>query len=171
MGQWVKARTSSSSHYGKWHYIYIRDSLFERENREFLIEHLEDTLGANTSHHTYHGVQWQRVKVENIPKEVFQYKIDSLKATYKDALASIKYLEDEASKCKIIQYSLKCTSCNGTGRAFDFIRKKGQSEYGTKGRKVFRKEIRMVEFSGTQHDANACIRCNGTGRVKDYSPY
>ncbi len=172
MGKWVKCRTSSSSSLGDWRFVYLRDSLFEKKEDEYyLVRELEEFLGANTSHELYHGVKWQIVNIKDIPKEVLTSKIKSLKNRHKDIFSSIEFLEKEAKKCKNIEYTLKCKSCNGTGRAFDFIRKKGQPWHSLKGRKVFKHEVKMFESNGKMYDANACIRCDGTGRKKDYNTY
>lgn len=144
---WLKARTNSSSSSDIWHYFSVPDSYSKKSKRDSLVDTLEYRLNANVMHHTYHGVEWKRVKIENVPREVLDKQIESAQSDLKHARVAVKFLKEEAQKCKKTEIKKKCDVCKG--------------KRTTMARGLSGKLDRVVD----------CVYCRGKGKRKYYSIY
>ncbi len=146
---WYKFRTSSSHGYSKWIYRDIVDS--ENMSKESLVDLMERISGVNTGHDLYHGMQYMKVKVENIPGEIIKglaveahKDIERYVKASKSAAVREKQLKSMLKKCKVMEPSKRCKSCKG------------------KGYQIFKN----AQSGKPKQD---CFICRSTGRVKEYS--
>ena len=139
---WYKARTDSASDYGDWNYFFISDNEEKYVNKSYF----ENRVGANTGHDCYRGLEYKKVKTENVPREIvdlrikdYKKELENIPKTILSLKRNLKFFKSEAKKCKKIEIRKKCIYCNGKGFTTKFN--------------------------------EDCYVCHGEGTVKDYNTY
>ncbi len=123
---WFKYRENSSSGSSKWKFHFISDEEYAKwgkNTKSRLEEEILNVSNANTDSEHWRGIDIKKIAIETIPREVLESRLKDAKDALKWALQApkfhrkrIKFLRDEAKKCKVIEVRVRCKSCKGKGK-------------------------------------------------------
>lgn len=109
---WYKVRSNTSAGTGDWMYVYI-----DTDNKDVLDELLTKYSDAPTWSEHYRGIDYKKVKTEDVPKEVINRYIENFKLNIKFYTDRKKMFEKMALECKNEFVLKKCDRCKGSGKA------------------------------------------------------
>ncbi len=142
---WFKVRSCSSSGCTKWKFVSINETI--AKYKESLVKYLEEDINAPTWSEHYRGIQYSKIAIEKIPREVIDRRIKDTEFSIECQKSSLKNLKEMASKCKVIEIKKKCNRCKGKMKII----------------------IKNSKGEKTEH---MCFICSGKdGFIKDYELY
>lgn len=141
---WYKARIKTSAEIGGWRYVKVPDRIC----RDELAGYIRDRIGAPMFSEHYRGVDFRRVEIASIPREVLRAKLAEASASvaataraFDDARDVYRRLNEDMAKCRVEMRQVRCRYCRGMG-------------FRTCGHRV--------------DPSLMCLSCHGSGKVKAY---
>jgi len=107
---WYKARYMTSSSLSKWRYFIVPDAYKKGDS---LVKYIETSVNAPTWSEHYHHVEYKKVKIADIPREILDYGIRHTEDSILIEKAYLKNLKEEAKKCRVVSITQKCKYCKG----------------------------------------------------------
>ncbi len=149
---WYKVRSTSSSGYDSWNFIFLNPPKSKDKNKEKIYEELEMHIDAPTWSEHYRGIQFKQIKESDIPGEYFEKrlkeKLKEIEDINKYGPIQVSMLKLQVQAAKKREYFIKCKYCKGKGKV-----KIPNHGLGYQGSKKY----------------TECFPCKGSGKTKDYS--